>query len=145
MTTRKVLGSVLRGFLDTYASRNSDCRGYWLLPTILLGRSVRVIDLLEDAPHADQVAAFAVRRFEEQACRQRLDRSAVKQATLTISVSPETAVGRHGDFQSEGRLVQLRAEAASCTGRAYRHERSVFLAPHDPAKERRRLPASWEA
>jgi hypothetical protein len=147
MATRKVMRSVLRGFLGTYTSRYSDYRGYWLhgqLPPDLLECTV---DLLGSAPlpHGPAEAArrLAVRRFAEQLHKSGLARDVVREAALHIARTAEVVEGRQGDFVVPGHIVRFSARSVMDNGRVYQDECKVFVAPHDPDKEGRRLEADW--
>jgi hypothetical protein len=62
MPTRRVIKSVLDGFLGTYVSRYSDFGGYWLLGQVLDDLDGLEIDLLASvASDARDARSFAVR------------------------------------------------------------------------------------
>ena len=145
--TRRAMRSVLRGFLGTYTSRYSDYRGYWLhgqLPSDLLECT---IDLLGSAPVRDgpteAVRRLAVRRFAEQLHKSGLTSDVVLEATLRIARTPAVVQGRQGDFVADGNMVRFSARSVMDNGRVYQDECSVFVAPHDPDKERRRHEVDW--
>jgi len=139
--------SVLRGFLGTYTSRYSDYRGYWLhgqLPSDLLEWT---INLLGSAPVSDEAIAvtcrLAARRFAEQLHKAGLTFAIVREATLQIERMPEVVKGWQGDCVSDGQMVRFCARSVMDNGRIYQDERTVFVAPHNPEKERRRLEVDW--
>ena len=147
--TRRAMRSVLRGFLGTYTSRYSDFRGYWLhgqLPSDLLECT---IDLpgprLFGTDPAEAVRRLAVRRFAEQLHKSGLTSDVVREATLRIAKTPEVVQGRQGDFVADGNMVRFTARSVMDNGRVYQDECTVFVAPHDPDKERRRHEVDWGA
>jgi hypothetical protein len=149
MTTRRAMRSVLRGFLGAYTSRYSDHRGYWLhgqLPSNLLAWSV---DLMGAAPSSDDLTeaarGLATRRFAEQLHKAGLTFDVVREATLHIERLPDRVRGWQGEFRSDGHLVRFTARSVMDNGRIYQDELAIFVAPHDPAKERRRLEADRNA
>ncbi len=121
LATRRAMKSVVRGFLGTYASRNSDYRGYWMhgqLPPDLLHCTIDLLGLVPlQTGITEAVCHLAVRRFAEQLHRGGLTLDLVREATLQIASTGELVRGWQGDF----------------------------VAPHDPEKERRRREADWGA
>jgi len=144
LPTRRIIKNVLEGFLGTYTSRYSDLRGYWLHGKLPFDAWEYVIDLLALPPHEDTpegaARQLAVCRFEEQISKSGLDVAIVRSAGLRIQMQPETVQGRQGDHSSDGHLVEFVATAVMDNGHRYASTRTVFVAPHDPDKERRRLP-----
>lgn len=139
--------SVLEGFIGTYTSRYSDLRGYWLhgqLPFDILEYN---FDLMTRPPNEDTPEAaarrLAVRRFKEQLAKSGLDVAVVQSADLKIHMGTQPVEGWQGDYRSDGHMVDFIATAVMDTGRRYERKRTVFVAPHDPKKERRRLSADW--
>jgi len=137
--------SVLRGFLGTYISRYSDYRGYWLHGQLPSGLLECTIDLLGSAPVRDgpteAARHLAVRRFAEQLHKSGLTLEVVREATLQIARVAEVIKGRQGDFVADGHMVRFSARSVMDDGRVYQDECTVFVAPHDPEKETRRLEA----
>ncbi len=142
VTTRRVMKSVLRNFLGTYISRYSDYQGYWLFGQLPSDLWEWTIDLLGPVPegNAPSEAAhrLAIRRFAEQISKSRLALDAVHEATLKLDRSPEVVEGHRGSGMAKGHMVRFVARAVMDNGRVYEYENSVFVAPHDPAKEGRR-------
>ena len=147
MTTRKVMKSVLNNFLGTYTSRYSDYRGYWLFGQIPADHWEWTLDLLGPIPNgdapADAARRLAIRRFAEQVSKSRLTLEAAREATLKVDRSPAVVEGQQGDYTAEGHMVRFFARAVMDDGRIYDNEHTVFIAPHDPAKERRRNEVAW--
>jgi hypothetical protein len=139
--------SVLEGFLGTYTSRYSDLCGYWLhgqLPfdTIQLGVDLMATPPNEDTPEA-AARRIAVRRFQEQLAKSGLDVAVVRSAELRTHMETEMVEGWQGDHRSGGHMVEFVVTAVMDNGRRYERKRKVFVAPHDPIKERRRSPGDW--
>ena len=147
LTTRRVMRSVLRGFLGTYSSRYSDYRGYWLHGQLPSEALECTIDLLGCAPVRDgpteAAQRIAVRRFAEQLHKSGLTFDVVREATLQIARTVEVIKGRQGDSVADGHMVRFSARSVMDNGRVYQDECTVVVAPHDPEKERRRLEADW--
>jgi hypothetical protein len=91
----------------------------------------------------DVARRLAIRRFAEQVRKQGLTVELVREATLEVSVKPGVVKGRQGDFITDGQMVQFVVRALMDNGRAYEKERTIFIAPHDPEKERRRRWMDW--
>ncbi|MCC9603758.1 hypothetical protein LOC67_24675 [Stieleria sp. JC731] len=139
--------SVLEGFIGTYTSRYSDLRGYWLYGQLPFDTSEYHIDLLATPSDTDAPVAvaqrLATRRFEEQLAKSGVDAASIRSADLRIKMHSETVKGWQGDYRSDGHMVEFTAIAVMDNGRSYERHRTVFVAPHNPQKERRRLPDDW--
>lgn len=139
--------SVLHGFLGTYTSRNSDYRGYWILGQLPSDLQEWTIDLLGSAPvseePAEAVHRLAARRFAKQVQKAGFTFGVLREATLQITRIPGVIAGWQGDFSADGQMIRFAARAVMDNGRIYRDERTVFVAPHDSEKERRRLEPDW--
>ena len=147
MPTRRILMSVLAGFVGTYTSRYSDYRGYWLHGQFLFDSPRHEFNLLCSPPHGEaplhSAWRLANRRFAEQLFKSGLTLEVIREATLQIQMDAETVRGWHGNQMSDGHLVQFRASAVTDNGHTYVQKLTVFVAPHDPEKEQRRLPDDW--
>lgn len=147
MASRRVLRSVLHNFLGTFASRNSDHRGYWLFGLIALDTDRWVVDLREDLPAGDspvEVAKrLAFRRFHEQLAKAGLDMSVVREAAISWT-RHEPALGSHGERPAHGHRVELLVRVVTDEGSIVERRQSCFVAGHDPSRERRRLPVAWD-
>ena len=136
--------SVLHNFLDTYTSRNSDYRGYWLHGQLLADLGQFEFNLLELSSHSldsdgPRAAArlLASLRFTEQFQKAGLTQDMFQEARLQITRIDEVVKGWQGDFIADGHMVRFTARSVMDNGSVYQDERIVFVAPHDPAKERR--------
>jgi hypothetical protein len=144
MAKRKVIKSVLRGFLGTYMSRYSDYHGYWLFGFLvseqgqmdfdLLGRGDR--DARTPLAFAEQLAAT---KFEDQARKASLDPSQIQEARLRISRSPDAADGLVNGHTVAGFNFAFKAFSVMDDGRRYECEQVVFVARHDPIIELRSM------
>jgi hypothetical protein len=90
MPSRKMLKSVIHGFLGTYVSRYSDFDGYLLFGFIVDSLSLLEIDLTESepalavrTPHGE-LSRLARQKFKEQLSKVGLPISVVRNATLRI-------------------------------------------------------------
>ncbi|MBL7689519.1 MAG: hypothetical protein JNJ49_15890 [Bdellovibrionaceae bacterium] len=139
--------SVLEGFLGTYTSRYSDLRGYWLHGQLPFDTFEYHFDLMATPPNDDTPEAaarrLAVRRFKEQLAKSGFEVAVVRSADLRIHMGMEAIEGWQGDHRSVGHMVDFTATAVMDTDRRYERTRTVFVAPHNAEKERRRLPADW--
>ena len=146
MASRRVLKSVLHNFLGTFVSRYSDHGGYWLLGQIPADLDRWVVDLLEDPPEGESPLEVARRiawqRFREQLVKAGLDMAVVREASLSWQ-RHETALGWQGEHEAQGHRVELQARAVTDTGVLIERRQSSFVAVHDPARERRRMPLNW--
>jgi len=137
----------LSGFLGTYSGRNSDYRGYWLHGQLSFGTPQYEFNLLVSPSADDSPEGFAWRlanrRFADQVTKAGLTLEAVAEATLRIQMQPEIVNGRHGGRRSDGHMVQLEVSALMDNGRRFVRQQTIFVAAHDPSKERRRLPHDW--
>ncbi len=141
------MNAVLAGLLGTYTSRNSDLGGYWLLGQVPLDSWPTVIDLLGEPPPGvapvDAARRLAVGKFRDQLQKARIHGDRVAEATLQVSLGPTVVWGWQGEYGSDGRELRFAARATLIDGRTYACERTVFAAPHDPTKERQRVPEYW--
>lgn len=132
---------VLHNFLGTFASRHSDFRGYWLFGQLPAELDRWDVDLRGAATAGDEPLDFAtrlaIRRFEEQLAKARLDRSVVREAVLSC-VRVEPALGVQAGYETQGHRVELRVRVVTDRGRVVEHHHTTFVAPHDPSRERRR-------
>lgn len=146
MPSRRVLKSVVHGFLGTLVSRYSDYRGYWLFGQLPADLDQWVVDLTADPPAGEaptEIARrLAIRRFQEQLRKSRLDMSVVQEASL-VWTRAEPALGWQGDHEAQGHRVELRVRVVTDKGGVIERGQSFFVALHDPSRERRRLPADW--
>lgn len=139
--------SVLHNFLGTFTSRYSDHRGYWLLGQLPQDLERFSVDLLGDPPdgHAAIKVAqrLAIRRFAEQVLKSGLDQAVVREALLELTRDSMPVLGRQGEFEARGRSMGFLARVVTDDGRAFEEQQAVFVAAHDPSKERRRNPVDW--
>ena len=141
MTSHRALGSVLHNFLETYSSRYSEYEGYWVFGLLVQVLREETIDLLATAAVEATPTNFAVRlaasRFRDQVQKAGLDLARVPEARLLITRSPTARGGQVNGHARAGYEVKFVAMARSDRGRTFEREKSVFVAPHDPAVERR--------
>jgi hypothetical protein len=90
----------------------------------------------------DAAGRLAIRRFDEQLSKAGLAPSVVREASLSWS-REESAVGCQGGHEARGHRVAVRVRVVTDLGRTIEEGRSVFVALHDPTRERRRLPVDW--
>ena len=149
MATRRVIKSALSAFLGTYTSRNSDLQGYWLFGQVEPTLRLFSIDLLASPPDDcnPQAAAhrIAVPRYTEQLAISGLTPEVVREARLEAVPHPDPVSGLVGDYPADGHLVDFTLIAVMDDGRTYRKDTTVFVAPHDPRRERRRGTENWGA
>jgi hypothetical protein len=141
---------VLHNFLDTYTSRYSDYRGYWLHGQLLSDVEQCTFNLLAQLPDSvaltDVACRVARRRFAEQLQKAGLALNMVREATLQITRSNSVVQGWHGGSIAsmvDGRMVQFSVQSVMDNGRVYKDELTIFVAPHNPANERRRSEENW--
>ncbi len=104
-------------------------------------------DLLRDPPDGDAVIQvtqrLAVRRFAEQVLKSGLDQSVVREAVLELTRDSKPVRGQQGGFRARGRNMNFLVRVVMDTGRVFEEQQTVFVAAHDPSKERRRNPVDW--
>ena len=104
------------------------------------------VDLRGDPPAGetplDAARRLAIGRFRDQLSKARLDPSVIREASLSWS-REEPTVGWQCEHEAQGHRVSVRARAVTDLGRTIEQARSVFVARHDPNRERRRLPIHW--
>ena len=138
MPSRKLLTSVLRGFLGTYVSRYSDLDGYLVFGLASDALDGLDVDLTTDAPPpsldpVSEVRRLAIRRFAEQLARVGLPGSVVRSATLAVRRVPDPR-----DRLETGRRVptghdyEFSVSVVTDLGRPYRAGCRAFIAPHAP-------------
>ena len=145
---QKVIKSVLRGFLGTYASRYNDYRGYWLFGLLVSDLDELVVNLLSPGAIGRRAAmasarSLAATKFEDQVLKAGLRPEQIREARLRIKRSPEVARGSVNGHPCVGWLVTFHAGAVMDNDRRYECEQVLFVAPHDPQVERRRLEKDW--
>lgn len=97
--------AVLSNFLGTFTSRYSDFQGYWLFGFLIEDLVELRIDLLapavgEPGLPPDVAIHTAVKKFEDQLQKARLDKRRIREAWLTIRKLPERL---DGTIDSRGR------------------------------------------
>ena len=149
MASRRVMRSVVRCFLDSFRSRNTDHRGYWLLGQLPREPAELRFDLLAPtpAPAADgpiaAASALATRRFATLLHKAGLSLDVVQSASLEITRLPEVALGWRGESVVEGQQLHVLVSVSLINGRRHQHDCRLFVAPHDSAEERRRMERDW--
>jgi hypothetical protein len=143
MTRRRAINGVLHNFLGTYTSRYSDYDGYWLFGMLVgdagdlkIDLSSRSMGKTDSAPLAAAVQ-LAAQKFREQMEKTGLSISCVREAQLDITKLPDSGRGAVNGRVCVGHNVRFVARVVSDYGKKYEHAMSVFVAPHDPAVERR--------
>ncbi len=134
MPTRLVLRGVLHSFLQTYTSRNSDYRGYWLWGQLVGELDELAFDLLADADPPATLVGAAHRRastaFAEQVRRSGLSASRIAEASVRLVRQLEPAEGMVNGLRRTGFRLRFEARAVTDTGRRFDASRIVFAAPH---------------
>ena len=130
---------VLGDFLGAYTSRRSEHEGYWLFGFLVAELTELRVDLLApptgDPRGAREIAiAMATRKFAEQLRKAGLDRSQIREASLSITRGTE-ATGTINGHLVRGYRVQFRATGVMSGGQSHHRDQVVFVAPHDPAIE----------
>jgi hypothetical protein len=140
MPSRKLMTSVLRGFLGTYVSRYSDLDGYLLFGLAADSLGELEVDLTAEPPPASsdpvsEVVRLAICRFQEQLSKVGLTPSVVSGATLNIrrgSARQAPVYLASGDLAVSGNDYLFVARVETDLGRVYQDQRQAFIASHDP-------------
>jgi hypothetical protein len=146
MTAQRVMQGVLGNFLATFTSRHSEYDGYWLFGFLVDELTELRVDLLA-SPTGEQRGArevavtTAIATFDDQVRKAGLDRSQIREASLSITRGAE-ATGSVNGQPARGYTVHLRAAVVMSGGQGHDRDQALFVAPHDPAAEARsaRLP-----
>lgn len=137
----RTLRSVLPNFLDTFASRYTECKGYWLFGLAESDLHGLVVNLLtvppsDLGPFGGQVAVNAARKFREQCGKQGVSLSCLRSATLAIErIACCTRIC--GSYPRMGCDYLIIIEVQTMYGHRLVREKRIFVAPHDPICERR--------
>lgn len=141
MASRKLINSVLLGFLGTYTSRYSEFEGYFLFGFIVDSFSDITIDLLNFTSSAKETSPYykmnslAVEKFREQLDKAKLPFSMVKSATLSVrkgASCEDLLYTKIKPMMVSGFDFTFTARAVSDTGRIYEKRVTIFVAPHNP-------------
>src|SRR5215831_2505282 len=151
MTRRATVLGMLRSFLGTLVSRNTDSDGYWLFGRVIQSLVDVDIDLTaseaSDAEGGDHFGALrraSRTRFSQQLAKARIRPSLVRSARLRLVRSEvEVQVTGEDGIERRGFNVMLEATVITDAAKVVSSKRTVFVAPHDPSVERRRLPENW--
>jgi hypothetical protein len=144
MPSRKLITSVLRGFLGTYVSRYSEFNGYLLFGFVvdsLDGLEVDLTALAGSVPShepIDEVRRLACRKFREQLSKVGLPLSVVRTAMVTIRKGAvrqtPLALVFHGLTMVSGFEMHFVARVVTDLGRVYEVEVCEVIAPQDPVR-----------
>jgi hypothetical protein len=142
MPSRKALEGVIRGFLGTYVSRNSDFDGSLLFGFVIDGLTVEEIDLIVPAsasyassPYCE-LSRLARHKFQDQLSKFGLPLSVVRNATLTI---------RKGEPSTDwGADVFFNVRVETDLGRVYEGGVHEFIFPNNP-KHVAASPERWRS
>ncbi len=147
MPHRKDIKGVLHNFLGTYTSRHADFDGYWLWGLLVEEFNELHIDLLQTIDSAatnatEYAVVLAVKKFREQIEKVGFEFLLIQEANLGISRSstPRYAVpdGQTGPARA-GYDLRFLAAIEFNDGKTFESEISIFVAPHDPKIESRRI------
>lgn len=141
MASRKALKCVVAGFLGTYVSRYTDYDGYWLFGFLDFGVDPFNFDLLCEGAQGTSplnvAHAIACAKFRQQVQKHRLPPSVVSEVELTIARTTGLQSEFAGDFVRVGQRVAVRVSVRSDLGQCFEGTANIFVAPHDPLRERR--------
>jgi hypothetical protein len=105
------------------------------------------VDLLGDPPDGDaaiQVAQrLAIQRFAKQMLKAGLVQSVVREAVLELTRGSKPELGHQGHFEAQGRNVGFLVRVVMDGGWVFERRHAVFVAAHDPSKEKRRNTVDW--
>jgi hypothetical protein len=141
MPTRRVIQSVLRNFLETLISRNSDWRGYWVFGFVINDLDRIDCDPLLPADRSpaetpiEYVRSLATIKFQDQLSKAGLNPIRIREATLLIERLPGNVEVQFYPFTTPGYRLRFRVSALTDLGKAYECEHIVAVAPHNPDRE----------
>ena len=141
---RKTVAGALRNFLTTFTSRNTDWRGYWLLGMLVDELTEHEIDLQclntgelhRPLPVAARVAS---EKFHEQIQHAGLNPQQLNSATLLIKKTSEPRPLVVEGFLRSASEITFTVHAQWADNKRCELQKSVLIAPHDPALERQRI------
>lgn len=147
VANRRVIKSVLPGFLGTYTSRYSDYGGYWLFGFLVRDLTELEINLVTPLAHGGapfgSAIQLAVTKFGDQVRKAGLNPWQVREARLIIKKCPNATTGSINGHACVGHILAFRAMAIMDDGRSYASECETFVSPHDPEVERQRRREDW--
>jgi hypothetical protein len=145
MKVRRHIPAVLHNFLESFASRNSDYRGYWLFGFLVSDILPVTIDLLHWEQRNSSSGALAsagreaTKKFREQAKKAGIPLEFITSVALTITKVSHPKSGEVNGYIVSGYDVSVAVEATTDQSKTYWSEKLIFVAPHDPDVERRSL------
>lgn len=133
--------NALAGFLGTYASRNTDYKGYWLFGFLVSSLSELSIDLLTPSTSGGSTADDAVKhlaraKFRDQISKNGISEDQVRDARLALRRLPGESTRNVNGWARTGFMVSFQTDAVMQNSRHYGRSCVVFVAPHDPEVER---------
>ena len=149
MSVRRIIKSVIWNFLGTFMSRYSEYDGYWLFGFLVREVEPQEIDLLGSHSGTggprDDATRHAQAKFADQLEKAGIATSELRSARLWIERLPGEIRSRvyivipypPHELERDGHHVKCRADVRLRDDSTYTVERTVFVAPHDPALETR--------
>ena len=140
MARRREIKSVLHGFLGTFGSRNSDHEGYWMFGLVISDLDEQTIDLLvgdQDEKPAAILARVARSMFRQQMEKHGLPISVLRSAHLELRRSGPFGRPAVDRSIAEGWDLVMTVRATTDLEKTYARETTIFVAPHEPTRERR--------
>jgi hypothetical protein len=155
MANRRTIKGVLHNFLDTYASRYSDYRGYWLFGFLIETIDGKKFDLLDPALKTDVPIAglasmdfarhLAAHKFGDQMKKAGIPESWLKEAELLFTKSAEPTNGAARGQYFSGHFLTLSVRVLTDGGGTYQNSMRIFVAPHNPIREHQSTRATlWQ-
>ncbi len=138
---RRRIPAVLHNFLETFTSRNSDYRGYWLFGFLVNDMLPVTIDLLHEEQRNSKSGPLsvasreAVRKFREQIEKADMPLGLITSAAVTITKSSPPKSGKVNNYIVTGYYISVAVIVTSDLATTYRSQKLVFVAPHDPDVE----------
>lgn len=143
MKVRRHIPAVLHNFLESFASRNSDYRGYWLFGFLVSDILPVTIDLLHWEQRGTSGGALAgagreaCEKFRQQVKKAGIPLQLITSAALTITKVSHPKPGEVNGYIMSGYDVSVAIEATTDQSKTYWSEKLIFVAPHDPDVELR--------
>jgi hypothetical protein len=146
--TRKAFRGVLTNFLRAYTSRNSDSGGWWIFGLILDDLHKLDVDLLAvpakttNSGSLSEASQLAQTKFQDQAAKQGLKVSQLREARLAAQPLSGMKSGRVNGKIASGRDVRFQVSAVADDGQQFSADETVFVALHDAGVERQSMRAT---
>lgn len=138
---RKTIEGVMRNFLATFTSRNTDYEGYSPFGMLVPDLGEMEIDLLSPHPSigssspVEAVVQIAADKFQEQCEKAGLSALALSEARLLLRKDPNPTTLLVNETHRVCHEISFALHVSSGFGKTNHLATSLWIAPHDPSLE----------